>query len=422
MKSVPNDCILIPTKKGALLVSPSYGLYCAIYPDEIEAVQQSIYQHKNDTNLSQKLLDRLEQHGFFGNPRPYNSEPPLLQFQLTRACNLHCIYCAVHAGKPRPKELTLDEVKHTIDEAAAIYPNLRISFTGGEPLLVPWVFEAIEYATQHSKYVGLLSNLLLLKDNDILFNKIVQFVHAGHQLRMSMSAIDREVCDRLSGKPCYDDAIEVLKKLASADALPHLDIPLSAPDTAANVRAFPSFRRSLSKDIDIYFAKMYSGGREKGKLVYPSSDAEEEALDDLVFEGGTCIQIEKQAPVTYRRKGCACIDNHYLCIQSDGNVFSCFRLVEPIGHISEGLHTIVERREKTPLPMALEPCRSCPFVNLCACGCQSDAHIYQSLYHKPICGNWRKRLIAEMLFEDRPYLFDWPLLYWMAEAHKRGLD
>ena len=421
MISVPTDCTLIPTQKGALLVSPSYGLYCAILTDEIASIDRYI-QNPEQTELSQELLDRLDKHGFFGDPRPYDYEPPLLQFQLTRACNLHCIYCAVQAGKPRPKELTLDEVKRTIDEAVAIYPNLRISFTGGEPLLVPWVFEAIEYAKKKSKYVGLLSNLLLLKDNDELFQRIVQFVHEGHQLRMSMSAIDRDLCNRLSGKDCYDDAIEVLKRLEAANALPHLDIPLSAPDSDANTRAFPAFRRSIPNDVDLFFAKMYSGGREKGHLVYQSSDDEEAALDDLVFEGGTCIQIEKQSPVTYRRKGCACIDNHYLCIQSDGAVFSCFRLVEPIGHISEGLQTIVDRREKTPLPMALEPCRSCPFVNLCACGCRSDAHIFQSLHHKPICGKWRKRLVAEMLFEDRPYIFDWPLLYLMAEAHKRGLD
>ena len=142
MISVPTDCTLIPTQKGALLVSPSYGLYCAILTDEIASIDRYI-QNPEQTELSQELLDRLDKHGFFGDPRPYDYEPPLLQFQLTRACNLHCIYCAVQAGKPRPKELTLDEVKRTIDEAIAIYPNLRISFTGGEPLLVPWVFEAI---------------------------------------------------------------------------------------------------------------------------------------------------------------------------------------------------------------------------------------------------------------------------------------
>ena len=148
---IPNDCTLIPTQKGALLVSPSYGLYCAILPNEIESIDKYIHQNPELSELSSELLDRLDKHGFFGDPRPYDYELPLLQFQLTRACNLHCIYCAVHAGKPRPRELTLDEVKHTIDEAVVIYPNLRISFTGGEPLLVPWVFEAIDYAAKKSK-------------------------------------------------------------------------------------------------------------------------------------------------------------------------------------------------------------------------------------------------------------------------------
>ncbi len=423
MPALPCDCTIIPTQKGALLVSPSHGVYCAIYPDEIEAVKNNI-DAPNDIDLQglpKAVCDRLNAHGFFDPARPFRHESPLLQFQVTRACNLHCIYCAVKAGKARQNEITLDDVKRAIDETVAIYPNIRISFTGGEPLLVPWVFDAIEYAASKSvKPVGLLSNLILIKDNDDLFEKIVKFVHAGHHLRMSISAIDRKACNRLSGKDCYDDAIEVIRKLDKADALPHLDIPLSAPDSKANVAAFPDFIRAVPHEDILLFAKMYLGGREKGKHVFASSDDEEIMLDDLVFEGGTSIEPLRQSPVTYRKRGCPCDEAEYLCVRSDGEVFSCFRLKGRIGSLSEGIKAIVDRRRATPQAVDLEPCRSCPFRYLCACGCKTDRIIYQSTHKMPVCGPWRKKLVAEMLFEDKPYFFDWPMHYLLAEAKKRG--
>ena len=422
---IPSDCTLVPAQRGALLVSPSYGLYCAILPDEIAIIDRCLKQQTEDLSqvLSPDLYHRLEDHGFFGDPRPFDSDPPLLQFQVTNACNLRCIYCAVNSGIARPNEISLDDVKRTIDEAVAIYPDLRISFTGGEPLIVPWIFDAIDYAAQHSKHIGLLSNLLLIKDNPRLFQKIVDFVHAGHQLRMSISAMDREVCDRLSGRVCYDDALEIIRRLDQADALPHVDIPLSAPDSQANVKAYPELRRHTPINRKLLFAKMYIGGRETGEHVFKSSDDEEKMLDDLVFEGGTCIETEKCSPITYRKTGCSCADTVHLCVQSDGTVFSCFRLMGKIGHISEGIQTIIDRRHKTPRQIDLEPCKSCPFKYLCGCGCQTDRLLHQNDFlHETVCPPWRKKLVTEMLFEDKPYFYDWPFLYLMAEAHKRRLD
>ena len=424
MKPVPGDCTLIPTQRGALLVSRSHGVYCAIFPNEIESIKQYIQASASDESqeLSQDLTDRLEKHGFFDAPRPFQHESTLLQFQVTNACNLHCIYCAVKSGKARPNEITLEDVKRIIDEAIDIYPDIRLSFTGGEPLLVPWIFDAIDYAAQRSKYpIGLLSNLLLLKNNDDLFDKIVQFVHRGHQLRMSISAIDKEACNRLSGKDCYDDAIDIIKRLNKADALPHLDIPLSAPDSKANVKAYPQFRRSVPIDDKLLFAKMYIGGRENGKHVFNSTDDEEQMLDDLVFEGGTCIETLKTSPVTERKRGCLCNDDENLFIRSDGEVYTCFRLMGKLGHISEGIKTIVERRRNTPQITDVEPCCSCPFRYLCAAGCQTDRLIFQESHKEPFCGQWRKQLVAEMLFEDKPYFYDWPMRYLISEAQKRVL-
>ena len=417
---VPSDCILLTTLKGGLVVSPSYGLYCAVLPEEFN-IFRSYLEHSN-IELPQSLAKRLADHGFDGEPRSFAHDPPLLQFQVTRACNLRCIYCAVDAGLARPNELSLDDVKRTIDEVRTIYPDIRISFTGGEPLIVPWIFDAIDYAESHSRQqVGLLSNLLLLKDNSVLFERVVNFLKRGHQLRVSMSGADREVCNRLSGKDCYDDAIQIIQRLAAEGVVTDLDIALSAPDAQANIQAFADFRRAIPEPIPILLGMIYTCGREKGDHVFESVQEQESVVDDICFEGGLSLKGLKPSPVTYRRNGCSCVDDENLYIQSDGEVFECVKLKGRIGHISEGMKTIVERRRKTALSNQVEPCRSCPFVYLCACGCLADRIVFQETHSEPFCGPWRKQVIAEALFEDKPYILEWSILHLMAEARRRGI-
>ena len=404
-------------------MSPAQGTYCAVMPEEIEEMQLCI-----DNKLqihSTSLYDRLKGHGFFCHPRPFRSSHHLIQFQVTNACNLHCVYCSADSGRAYPNEISLDDVKRTIDEATQLFPDIQISFTGGEPLLVPWLFDAIDYAAQRShESVGLLSNLLLLKNNPELFEKTVACLKDDIiTLQMSISAADREACDRLSGCICYDDAIEIIRRLGEFGVYPKVDVMISAPDAQANIDAFADFRRSLPSEVQISLGIIYPCGREKGKHVFSSSEEMEKVFDEIAFDGGVSVPGEKLSSVTYRRKACRCIENENIYIRSDGTIFSCFKLVEPLGHISEGLKTVLERRRKTSR-FASEStlCSHCPFVSLCASGCHADNIIYQKSTKLPICGKWRRQVIAEMLFEDKSYVLDWPLIHQMAEAKKRGIS
>ena len=414
----------MPTQGGALVVSPSWGTFCAVMPDELESLNKALDHRISIDKLPQELRERLDKHGFFGDPRPFRNLHQLLQFQVTNACNLRCAYCSACSGQARPNELTLDQVKSVIDEAISLNPNIQISFTGGEPLIVPWLFDAIDYARSKSRLrPGLLSNLLLLKNNDRLLQKVADQIRNGLRLQMSMSGADREVCNRLSGRDCYDDAIEIIHKLKEKGALPCLDVMISAPDVQANTDSFADFRRSLPKDIEISLGILYPCGREHGEHTFENSQLQEEALDAIAFEGGVTVHALEMSPVTNRRKACQCVENENIFIRSDGSIFSCFKLVECFGHISEGLKNVMAKRRKTPAKAVdLPMCRTCPFVSLCAGGCRADNIILSGSSKAPICGKWRRQLIAEMLFEDKVYIFDWHIRYQMAEARKRGIE
>lgn len=70
---------------------------------------------------------------------------PVVVWNITDMCNLaceHCYYSAV-IGK-RPVEMDLDVIKSTVDQLAAIGVPVLL-FSGGEPLVHPNIFDAIQY-------------------------------------------------------------------------------------------------------------------------------------------------------------------------------------------------------------------------------------------------------------------------------------
>ena len=76
----------------------------------------------------------------------YDENPFIVIWELTRACQLHCLHCRAEAQKYRhPLELSLEEGKKLIDDIYEMNNPLLV-FTGGDPLERPDVFDIAEYA------------------------------------------------------------------------------------------------------------------------------------------------------------------------------------------------------------------------------------------------------------------------------------
>ncbi|MEW6111775.1 MAG: radical SAM protein [Thermodesulfobacteriota bacterium] len=84
-----------------------------------------------------------------------------LDIELTERCNNNCIHCCINlpAGDDfaREKELTTDELKRVLAEAAAL-GTLEVRFTGGEPLLRPDFEELYLFARRLGLKVLLFTN------------------------------------------------------------------------------------------------------------------------------------------------------------------------------------------------------------------------------------------------------------------------
>lgn len=132
----------------------------------------------------------------------YRIKGPLnVGFQITRKCNLKCIYCSEPPNLP---DLELSEVEKGLKNLrdAGV---LKINLTGGEALLRKDIREIITICKNLGFYVAIDSNATLVTDElaDFLSDKLVYFE----------STIDGtlETHNRVRGR--YDDVLKGIKKI-----------------------------------------------------------------------------------------------------------------------------------------------------------------------------------------------------------------
>ena len=81
-----------------------------------------------------------------------------LELELSRACNLRCIYCYASSGLPMENELSLPEILNVVDQAVALGARKIIILGGGEPLLYPGLFELGQQITELGFPWGMVTN------------------------------------------------------------------------------------------------------------------------------------------------------------------------------------------------------------------------------------------------------------------------
>ncbi len=113
--------------------------------------------------LSSGLLNDVE-------PRPRSHRMMLTSVHLSLSdhCNLNCSYCYARERIERKHPiLTYEEYKAIINDILEINPGVTFTLTGGEPLLNKDCLAIAEYIKQRKGRVFLLSNGLLINEDNI---------------------------------------------------------------------------------------------------------------------------------------------------------------------------------------------------------------------------------------------------------------
>jgi radical SAM protein with 4Fe4S-binding SPASM domain len=125
-----------------------------------------------------------------------------MELELSRACNLRCLYCYSEAGQPDPDEMALEEVFDVIEQARELGARKIVVLGGGEPLLYPHVRRVIDRILESGLRVELFTNGTLVDAGTAryLFERRVHVV-------VKLNSLRSEVQDELAGYPGTSEAI-----------------------------------------------------------------------------------------------------------------------------------------------------------------------------------------------------------------------
>lgn len=131
------------------------------------------------------------------------SGPLNVGFQVTRRCNLRCIYCSETPGLP---DLRFSEIERGLKNLRGA-GVLKVNITGGEALLRPDLRDIIDKSKELGFYVAIDSNATLVNEDlaDFLTGKLVYFE----------ATIDGtpKMHEKVRGR--YDDVIRGIKTIAN---------------------------------------------------------------------------------------------------------------------------------------------------------------------------------------------------------------
>src|SRR4029453_8862011 len=144
-------------------------------------------------------------------PRPY-----ALLAEIPSRCPLHCPYCSNPAQARNGNELSTDEWRHVIREAADL-GVLQIGFSGGEPLARRDLAELIHTAREAKLYTNLITSGMGLDDD-----RLRALNEAGlDSIQLSFQSDESSQADEIAGARAHERKLYVAAKIRAAG------IPLS---------------------------------------------------------------------------------------------------------------------------------------------------------------------------------------------------
>ncbi|MBS2034417.1 radical SAM protein [bacterium] len=145
----------------------------------------------------------------------YLSAPTTVYLQLTRYCNLACKHCWADAGAARPRELTILDIRKTIDEMAMM-GCFKLRLGGGEPLGRGDVFDVISHANSRGMKVSIATNATMA--TRAVAAKLGEL--AIDEIKVSMDAGSEKSYDYLRGDRAYRKAMRGIKNLQELSKAP----------------------------------------------------------------------------------------------------------------------------------------------------------------------------------------------------------
>ncbi len=315
-----------------------------------------------------------------------------LELELSRLCNLRCIYCYSAAGQPLEDELGWDEIQDVLDQAQALGVRRVIVLGGGEPLAWPRCPELLRNLHERGLAVDLFTNATLIDA------ALAKELHAlGVYPVIKCNSLRAEVQDALAGKAGTFAAIMQGLEHLRAAGYPAPELPLGVQSVIChqNLDELPTLWQWIRRQgLVPYFETLTLQGRAREHRELDVAPRELRSL----FETLARIDAEEFGFVWTPRPpiaGLTCSRHAYTCtVTVQGDVLPCPGVNIPVGNVRRAplarilAESSVIRDLRNIRRTIKGACRTCPEAEQCY-GCRGMA--YQAtgdyLAQDPLC--WR---------------------------------
>lgn len=312
-----------------------------------------------------------------------------LDLELTKRCNLRCIYCYADGGMPNPDELSLDEIYGTLDAARALGAR-NVTLTGGEPLTHPNFFDIAEYATEAGLHVSLYTNGTLVD------SKVAERLEdIGVFPCVKLDAVQANIQDALAGvNGAFESIMRGIENLMQVGYGTKYQMNINTVLCRLNLENLPRvWGWARGRNIQPSFLRLGPKGRAKGSDLALSASELKALFDELSKMDSGLGKERWNATTPFCGRGC---NKHYIScyVGSTGVVQPCTGVDVPAGNIREdSLSNMLASSEVFKIARNMEDhikgaCSTCEHLGKCY-GCRGLAFYVNGDFTgaDPLCWN-----------------------------------
>lgn len=280
------------------------------------------------------LLENGKQREF-SSETLYPARPFQLWLELTEQCNENCVHCYAESGPKRTRYMDYQLAVRLIDEAAELGFE-AIQFTGGDPLLCPFLVELVDLASK----LGIVQREVYTNGIALSLEYAKKLLNAGASFAISFYSHDANHHDGIT-RVCgsHQRTLKAIRYLLDLNALFRLSI-VQMPENQEDLDETYEFLQSMGvPKTSIRHDTIHPVGR--GRATGGVHVASLHPNTDLGLHATL-------SPKPTRSSGQGSEPPHCgkLAITPDGTVYPCiFQRWLPLGNVQgESLQTVYERR------------------------------------------------------------------------------
>jgi PqqA peptide cyclase len=326
------------------------------------------------------------------------ARPYALLAELTYRCPLHCPYCSNPQRARSGAELTTDEWRHVLGEAAEL-GVLQAGFSGGEPLVRRDLAELIHCAREAKLYTNLITSGVGLDEA-----RARELRAAGlDSVQLSFQSDEFDLADEIAGAHAHKTKVAAASFIAAAGIPLSLNFVIHRRNIDRLEQMIDLTENLGAQRVELANVQFYGWAFLNRTALLPTREQVARAREVAAAAKGRLagqIDIFYVLPDYYETRPKPCLNGwgqRYITVNPIGDVLPCATAAsaipelhfdnvrrQPLGWIWRESESFNRFRGTEWMP---EPCRSCPQneIDFGGCRCQAALLTGNAASTDPVC-------------------------------------